>query len=1308
MKFHQDDTPTNATKSNKDNEDSTSSSILSFEINTNDKKCQQCYDNFDSPNISWIVSQELKQLLHHEYNNDGNKDKEIIIMKETKKREICDYLKWKVNEIVETSLGVELDLNAIYHTQNEISSKQQHNNNHIIQSTTTERNHLLQHAFNDIQLNSFNYKTICTSAQEIINVMSPNELSTIHQLLSSLDTNNDNNVVLDEDVADDAGRKKLKTNENASKPLAVNGHYSNPSTTFTSFSLFDMMDRQDFSSTERIGVRQLLDTISSPSSPSEKYNLNNLNEFLVQCEQVSDISHFFSLSSETEWEELMSTFLDFLHPRMIHKTDVDNDDVVIRLSHIHTKWFRLFHDQGQEGEYMGQQLQLLKNILTSILQYSTIIMTTKSFSDKSKWQQTYTQDAQILKHLVQDLHRDMILSNMIQWKVGSPFEDELIQIVSMSFRLIDTRDNNIMVHDPKRPCTTPASSIILAAIDPFSEWFSYILKAITISTTTRIIQQNPYLLQHHLDRIDFFLSSSSSAEYDDTVKTIEDTLSSLCQCGDIQEMLVIQSVSILYRLLSTFGCKLLLQLQEMNAEVPSVDPLSLKFSEKEYHKYVDNDNHSIQNIFALVNPIMFLLKESFNPKESNLSIFKLKQQQHVSDLVDMCRQCIELVFVQYAESWEIVEPIFNHFVTTVTNQPTGEVQNCALIQLAVESFFHICKSILSRNPWETVTFQHKSQKNFFLRFETSIYKLLHFFEMILVSGMSSIENHEGIFPTGKQLESISILPCILQNFILRRMRKRKDFLESLRNILVITKGENMIWFSIFSTLLNQFEGLHILDDFGTLSDGINQICFSLYATLSSGQLVESSKSIQLIAHLCMTEEGCLGLLRHASFPHIRVSFFKICSTTKGGAYPRILKYFHDMIQYLLMCPWFPVALRLRDPEATNLVHDLKNNLQNLLGVDCADLSELIHPLLYNLNILTEFYNGFDLELIKIICEFSKTNIGVSSEPTKSSSTDFMTIDSSTRDVSNDDSLCELRDKIIMGSSKRENCKRLLHLCKKESIRPIFAELHMTNLLKYLSVDIDALVTDGKCCEMRMNDSNSHTNFQSSHLIKTILTQCGFSKISSNDIDTDLNNYTKRHTIEYDGSLYQRIDWFSICMLVLIDDFTTATNEIEAYYIEQGNESGFDLKQGYERDQFHRLLISAIMDILETECPEMLSAFHICQTPLPLIIAHWLNHSFVGVLNFREAILLNYIRLIEGYDFAIYYTVALVRYLQDDIFKCASSFDPQNSNSLTNQLLSVFMSPQSLQKYHAEQDFEYVCDLRNKHKSRICSVIKKMS
>jgi len=125
-----------------------------------------------------------------------------------------------------------------------------------------------------------------------------------------------------------------------------------------------------------------------------------------------------------------------------------------------------------------------------------------------------------------------------------------------------------------------------------------------------------------------------------------------------------------------------------------------------------------------------------------------------------------------------------------------------------------------------------------------------------------------------------------------------------------------------------------------------------------------------------------------------------------------------------------------------------------------------------------------------------------------------------------------------------------------------------------------------------------------------------------------------------------ICWFSVCVVALFKDAKKAVNAIQ----EQRKHLDFGDTYRPPANTIFRL----VREILELECPQLLlSIDNISREILPYsfhgILMLWLRQSFVGVLSFGDALLLNAVVLLEGWEYQIYFAIALFRHIQDIFF-----------------------------------------------------------
>jgi len=163
-----------------------------------------------------------------------------------------------------------------------------------------------------------------------------------------------------------------------------------------------------------------------------------------------------------------------------------------------------------------------------------------------------------------------------------------------------------------------------------------------------------------------------------------------------------------------------------------------------------------------------------------------------------------------------------------------------------------------------------------------------------------------------------------------------------------------------------------------------------------------------------------------------------------------------------------------------------------------------------------------------------------------------------------------------------------------------------------------------------------------------------------------------------------MNWFNVCILALCGGNVERTSTM----IDSFTKRSGDFLPGQDVSSLF-CSIKEIHSIIEIECPEIPSAMEMLGTNIMTFLILWLKQSYVGVLSFEDAILFNVIIFEHGYEYAIYLTVAMIRYIQKIIFKHASSCMEQKQSMLV-------ILTRKLGSFRVADNMDYVNKLRCRH------------
>mmetsp|Transcript_30466 Transcript_30466/g.46031 ORF Transcript_30466/g.46031 Transcript_30466/m.46031 type:complete len:558 (-) Transcript_30466:219-1892(-) len=136
-----------------------------------------------------------------------------------------------------------------------------------------------------------------------------------------------------------------------------------------------------------------------------------------------------------------------------------------------------------------------------------------------------------------------------------------------------------------------------------------------------------------------------------------------------------------------------------------------------------------------------------------------------------------------------------------------------------------------------------------------------------------------------------------------------------------------------------------------------------------------------------------------------------------------------------------------------------------------------------------------------------------------------------------------------------------------------------------------------------------------------------------------------------------VDWFAVCIMALCKGDIAKTKMVldTLLFGKKNCVALLHYRHAGGIDSGCTIIVRMVYEVLECECPEVIVALEEMGFPLSSTLLLWIRQSFVGILSFGDALLLNGILIALGVDYYVYFTVAILRHLQPAIIKQSSLY-----------------------------------------------------
>lgn len=183
-----------------------------------------------------------------------------------------------------------------------------------------------------------------------------------------------------------------------------------------------------------------------------------------------------------------------------------------------------------------------------------------------------------------------------------------------------------------------------------------------------------------------------------------------------------------------------------------------------------------------------------------------------------------------------------------------------------------------------------------------------------------------------------------------------------------------------------------------------------------------------------------------------------------------------------------------------------------------------------------------------------------------------------------------------------------------------------------------------------------------------------------------------------------IDWYSVCMFALCSGNISQFRQFMAVLSQK---AGANIIWPYAKNYFalkpnilrESIVVKVVMEILETECPEILVSLLQCGCPLSPFITLWMRQAFIGTLNFNEVLILHGMVLSLGIDFMAYFIVAIIHHSQSFIIASSAEFTKHS------RLYDALLCNLSLSDFRIVDYLELANSLRVRHRVRFYNILK---
>ena len=1041
-----------------------------------------------------------------------------------------------------------------------------------------------------------------------------------------------------------------------------------------SYSLFDMIDRESI--VERITADDILRSHGEggPEHDSD-VNWDCVADLLDRVEDMEDIvSNPFSGDVWGKIQEVLRSGLSSTSSS--------------RYVDMHSKLRSMCEKSPNPAEYAQQRCDLTMNILDFLSEIITL-------SSHCRISEGLVYLSELVGAVVCAWH-DLVmgLASVVEYLADEDL-DKIIEGI-MSLFIVKPQQRTRYAVQPYH---------LLASYDPYAAWFETLcceLQPIRIlGAANRVGLVNATLDICHSHGGD--LAFALVGEQVKNSVTLESCQGNFFgSMGDIEEATYVQSLSLLRTfVVTTDGYPGLFHhcIDKSNS------------IQKPHGKYIPSKITS-EGVLYLLSPFQNVLAASVS--EVGFTIDK--------DLVYLCGEAAEAIIVGQMQDWGIFVTVFMEFVSAVCDGILNEDFGVHPFHPTTTIFIRVCRKILDHYPWLEATREWGDGNTSPL--ESRDLKRSAFVSTlnILIETVHKIFTSATYFKRETNMSSLretfKVLQPIFRSCSLMKLCHRENLLSSVKAFHTIGKETDQ-YSDMMSSLLSlstSFEGLNALKELGLIYECVTYTTSSIFLSRNTLDEAEMSQLTCQVMHLVSTRDGCQTFIESEAF-QTACSYISLFSnkfdSMEGGA--GVIENVQDLILSIFSGIFMSCEMEKPSEEVRkfmrNVIPSNKDSyfIQSLrkMASKSVDYQALVHhrnqqelPKKDDCSsdeIFSKYKmkNGLEFVDIKERCE-SKRREAISS-PHASYNGYYNTSSFAQTDS------CATTRKMVRTIRSLAHCDAP-KVCNslKFLTEPNEGTINSLHFIGSQYLCEPRVRSDGFHLESNQNlsqklDDGDDFTASTTSYIKFIFESNNIA-ISAFD-ESDAWEILSSAQASPIGSL--SVNCFAMISLALCNGEITKTRAF-LQTLEQCPGSRF-LHGGNMKCS--AMLIRLVNEILEVECPEILSALDEAGIPLTPTLSLWLKQSFVGVLSFADSILVNAIALGMGLDYLVYYIIAMLRHLQEGIFDLHGASSQEGMKRNHRMKLAVF-SNDNFASFRAIHALDYTQGLCRSHRERcVSSIIK---